>query len=180
MKKITLYITAVSMFLVGCKNEPVSEIDSSELDTIVFLNQLNAIDSVMSAGMPEKKDIKKAIVLYQDFANYFPADPKAPNYLFQVSDFYLNMGQPKKSVKVLSDIIEKYPNYSRVEAVYFARASHTDLDLRDTTLAKTYYKEFLDKYPESQYANDAKIRYENVGLSIEDLIKHFDENNASK
>ena len=180
MKKSIIIISAIALLLGSCKNETVENINSGDLDTAHFLNELKSIDSVMKSGIPEKGDIKKAIVMYQDFANYFPNDLKAPNYLFQVSDFHLNLGSPGKSIKILTDIIEKYPNYKRIEAVYFARASHTDFDVRDTTLAKTYYKEFLEKYPESQYADDAQIRYENVGLSIEDLIKQFDEKNAEK
>ena len=185
MKKVEIVLSALmlTLLVISCTDEskPVEEKkDTGELDTTAFLTQIKTLDSIMSAGVPEKKDIKKAIVLYQDYADYFPEDPKAPSYLFQVSDFYLNMGKVKKSVNTLTTIIEKYPDYKKIETVLFTRASHVDLDLRDTTLAKKYYEDFLEKYPESEYADDAKTRYENVGLSMEDIIKKFEEANASK
>lgn len=180
MKNIVFVLGAVALLLAGCKSEPTEKIDSGDLDTAKFLTELKSVDSIMATGIPQKKDIKKAIVMFQDFANYFPNDPKAPQYLFQVSDFYYNTGQTKRAVATLTTIIEKYPTYDRIEAVYFTRANHVDMDLRDTTLAKRYYEEFLESYPNSQYADDAKVRMENVGLSMEDLIKKFDEMNAAK
>lgn len=182
MKKIGLYVGIVAVLFTACNGEAPAEstVDSNELDTASFLSQINSIDSIMQTSIPEKKDINRAIVLYQEFANYFPEDTKTPNYLFQVSDFYLSQGKSTKAVNVLTNIISKYPNYTKLESVYFARASHVDLDLRDTTLAKRYYEEFLEMYPQSQYAADAKTRMENVGLSIEDIIKQFDEKNANK
>jgi outer membrane protein assembly factor BamD (BamD/ComL family) len=178
MKRI-LFILSAALVISSCQNEPTEEIIAEDFDSVQFIVDLQRLDSIMANGLPAKKDIKKALVMYQDFANYFPNDPKAPNYLFQVSDFYYSLEQHEKAVSTLTTIIEKYPDYNRIEAVYFTRANHTDMDLRDTTLAKQYYEEFLEKYPNSQYANDAKVRMENVGLSIEDMVKKFDEMNAA-
>lgn len=180
MRVIGLYISLIVVLSVSCNGtESKTEIDNGVFNSEAFLIEMKSIDSVLATGIPEKEDLKKAIVMYQDFAKHFPDDPKSPNYLFQVSDFYLNMGNSKKSVNVLTGIIEKYPNYDRIETIYFVRASHVDLDLRDTVLAKTYYQEFLELYPDSKYAKDANTRLENVGLSMEDLIKKFEEMNVN-
>ncbi len=183
MKRIeTILLGVLAASIISCNTAPSEEekVDNGDLDTAMFLTELKTLDSTLAEGIPEKKDIKKAIVMYQDFSRYFPNDSKTPAYLLQVSDFYLNIGKTKKSVNILTTIIEKYPDYDNIETVYFTRASHVDLDLRDTTLAKSYYEEFLEKFPESQYANDARVRYDNVGLSMEDIIRKFEEANASK
>ena len=181
MKKVELVLSAVLLFMASCTNEaPEGKVDNGELDTASFLSEIKSLDSIMSSQMPEKKDIKKAMVIYQDYATYFPDDSKTPNYLFKMSDLYLNVGNTEKSVNILTSIIEKYPNFEKIETIYFTRASHVDLDLRDTSLAKTYYQEFIEKYPESEYVNDAKIRFANVGLSMEDIIRNFEEANAAK
>jgi len=180
MKNIGLNIMA-AVLMISCSNEPNQpKIDSDALDTTVFLNAVQSIDSALASGIPEKKDITKALVLYQDFANYFPNDPKTPDYLFRVSDFHLGGGRPEQAVKVLTDIIDKYPNYERLESVYFARASHVDFDIRDTTLAKTYYNDFLKMYPDSKFAENVNSRLKTVSLSIEDLVKQFEENAAKE
>ncbi|MFK8036973.1 MAG: tol-pal system YbgF family protein [Crocinitomicaceae bacterium] len=182
MKNIGIGISAFLLFMVSCNvdSETSEKIDNGDFDSLSFMQDVKSLDSVLAKGVPEKKDLKKAIVVFQDYAKYFPESTKAPNYLFQVSDFYLNMGNPERSVAVLTDIIEKYPNYDRIETVYFTRASHVDFDLRDTTLAKTYYDEFLTLYPNSEYADNAKERYKNVALSMEDLVRKFEEMNADK
>ena len=92
MKNFTIYLCTIVLVAVSCKNKPVTDEHSTGLDTAAFLTEISTVDSIMASGMPEKKDIKKAIVVYQKFANYFPNDPKTPDYLFQVSDFHLNMG----------------------------------------------------------------------------------------
>ncbi|MFK8046147.1 MAG: tol-pal system YbgF family protein [Crocinitomicaceae bacterium] len=180
MRNLGLNVILAALVFASCENAPSTpELDSDALDTAVFLTEIKTIDSILAAGVPDKKDVTKAIVLYQNFANYFPDDSKTPDYLFRVSDFHLGGGRPDQAVRVLSDIIEKYPDYERLESVYFARASHVDFDIRDTTLAKTYYNDFLKMYPDSKFSENVNSRLKTVSLSIEDLVKQFEEN-ASK
>ena len=145
------------------------------VDTTAFLADLAALESRInnSIEMPKEKDMKEAITSFQDFAAIFPDDPKAPDYLLKASDISLTTNQPQMSVTILDQIIEKYPNYNRIEDVKYNRASHLDFELRDTTLAKEAYQNFIEEYPNSPLINDCQSRIENIRYSMEELTEKF-------
>ena len=137
MKRIQFLALALifSGVFFSCGNEENSDevviettIPDMEVDTAQFLADLNALESRINnnAEMPKKDDLKSALVAFQDFASIFPDDPKAPEYLLKASDIALTTEQDQISVTLLEQIIDQYPNYSRMEDVKYKRASHLD------------------------------------------------------
>lgn len=157
------------------ENTDGEETNEETVDYDQFMQELVELENKINANVaaPDKEVLKEAIVKYQDLAGYFPEDPKAPEYLFKASDLALSTGQPEKAVKILSRIMEEYPQYERMEDVMFNKASHLDFELRDTTAAKELYAEFIKKYPESELVDDAQSRIENISLSLEELVEKF-------
>lgn len=145
------------------------------VDTTQFLTDLNALEVRINSSieMPKEKDLKAAITAFQDFAAIFPDDPKAPDYLLKASDISLTTDQPQMSITILDQIIEKYPNYNRLEDVKYNRASHLDFELRDTTRAKAAYQEFMVDYPNSPLVADCQSRIENIRYSMDELTEKF-------
>lgn len=183
MKRIQfLALTLIfSGIFLSCGNDTTDEvtiettIPDMEVDTTKFLADLNVLETRINNNleMPKEQDLKDAIVAFQDFAAIFPDDPKAPEYLLKASDISLTTEQPQISVTLLDQIIEKYPNYERMEDVKYNRASHLDFNLRDTTLAKKAYQDFMVEYPNSPLVNDCKSRIENIRYSMEELTEKF-------
>jgi tetratricopeptide (TPR) repeat protein len=162
----------------GCgsgETEEVEENDSTgltTLDTGQFLMDLKALELEIDANLqtPDPELLKKAVTSFQDFAGIFPDDPKAPDYLFKASDYALSTKQPEKSVKILERIMKEYPDYSLMEDVMYSRASHLDIELRDTTLAKEAYQDFIDKFPNAtNKVLDAQFRIQTISYTIEEL-----------
>jgi outer membrane protein assembly factor BamD (BamD/ComL family) len=60
-----------------------------------------------------------------------------------------------------------------MEDVVYNKASHLDFELRDTTNAKIAYQEFIDKYPNSDFVDDAQSRIKNISYSLEELSEKF-------
>ncbi len=52
--------------------------------------------------------------------------------------------------------------------------------LRDLDECKKYYEEFLEKYPESDFADDAEMSLKNLGKTPEELIMEFEKNQNKK
>lgn len=153
----------------------------SKVDYTEFSNELIALENkILSQTPPDKALMQEATTKFQDFAGYFPEDPKAPEYLLKASDYALTLGQPEKSVKILSRIITDYPQYNRMEDVMFNKASHLDFELRDTTNAKEAYQQFIDKFPNSDLVDDAQSRIDNISLSLEELANKFIEDLEKK
>tara|TARA_B110000046_G_C13011965_1_gene407050 strand:- start:101 stop:688 length:588 start_codon:yes stop_codon:yes gene_type:complete len=183
MKTIQFFglLTVCGGFIISCGSEPTDEVliettmTEIGLDTAAFLTNLKALESRIdnSLDIPKEKDLKEAITAFQDFAAIFPEDPKAPDYLLKASDISLTTEQPQMSVALLEQIIEKFANYRRIEDVKYNRASHLDFELRDTTLAKEAYQDFIEEYPNSPLVNDCKSRIENIRYSADELVEKF-------
>jgi len=146
----------------------------SKVDYNEFSQELIELENkILASTMPDENLLREATTKFQDFAGYFPEDPKAPDYLLKASDYAYTLKQIEKSIKILNRIIEEYPNYSKMESVMFNKASHLDFELRDTTSAKIAYQEFIDKYPDSDLVGDALNRIQNIALSLEELAAKF-------
>ena len=121
-----------------------------------------------------EEKLKEAVTKFQDFANTFPDDERAPEFLLKASDFSNALKLPEKSGKILDRIIKDYPEYEKMEDIYYVRAVYLDFDLRDTTRAKEAYQTYIDKYPNSgQRVLDAQTRIDNIAYSIEELAEKF-------
>lgn len=172
-----IFVFTLSLFSACGGNEENNSENTEEtgVNKDEFMTELTALEDSIQANLnnPDQELLKSAITKYQDFADIFPDDPKAPDYLLKASDFSLATNQPEKSVKILNKIIENYPDYGRMEDVLFNKASHLDFELRDTTQAKEVYREFIEKYPNSELVDDAESRIQNISLSMEELVEKF-------
>lgn len=175
---VYLFIFALSLVACGSDEEVIYDEKQddyiSRVDYAEFSKELEALENkILSQTPPDAALLKEATTKFQDFAGYFPEDPKAPEYLLKASDYALTLGQVEKSVKILDRIIKEYPDYNRMEDVMFNKADHLDFNLRDTTAAKVAYQEFIDRYPNSDLVDDAQSRIENISLSLEELADKF-------
>lgn len=170
-----------ALFLASCGGEEETEYTEQQEDYIVeidhdeLLTEINTLETEINASeTPDEDKLRTAVTKFQDFANTFPEDPKAPEFLLKASDFSNALKLPEKSVKILDRLIAEYPEYEKMEDIYYVRAVYLDFDLRDTTRAKDAYQEFIDKYPESgQRVLDAQTRIDNIAFSIEELAEKF-------
>lgn len=178
---IWVFSLLLSITLASCSSQDDGVIYDEKQDDLIaqvdyatFNKECEDLESkILSSSNPDKNLMQEATTKFQDYAGYFPTDPKAPEYLFKASDYALALGQPEKSIKILERIMKDYPSYNRMEDVMYNRADHLDFNLRDTTRAKEAYQEFITKYPQSDLVDDAQSRIENIGLSLEELADKF-------
>lgn len=146
----------------------------SKVDYDEFNKECEELEKkILAQNPPAENLLREGMTKFQDYAGYFPDDAKSPDYLLKASDYALLLNQPEKSIKILQQIIDKYPNYNKMETVMFSKADHLDFNMRDTTAAKIAYQEFIDKYPQSDLVDDAQSRIENIALSLEELAEKF-------
>jgi outer membrane protein assembly factor BamD (BamD/ComL family) len=177
MKKIALFISMIVLLTTAC-NSPSgkNEAGKKELSKSELTANINKSESELFNDKVTRIDKKKALQLagqYKEFVNRFPDDTLSAEYLFKASDIYMNMGLPQQTVALFNKLIEKYPHYSKIATCYFLRAFVYDDQLHDYKTAEKYYKEFIKKYPDSEFTDDAKMLLKNLGKSPEELIKEF-------
>ena len=162
----------LSGIIVSCNNNG----DKNKSD-IVTMEQIKNLENELFGGDMTVPNIKKANELarmYVDYANQNPTDSLAPDLLFKAADISMNMNNPQNTVALFKFIMKSYPDYKNIPTIMFLTGFVYDDQLKDYDSAKKYYTEFLEKYPDSDFADDARISLKNLGKSPEELIMEFE------
>ena len=167
-----IYIVTILVISFSCsqqqKNNKQSIQESiDEMETKLY----NGEDAQVNMG-----DAVGLINLYQKFAKEYPKDSLAPIFLFRASDLSMNLNRPVQTIALFNDLLDNYPEYEKVPSVLFLKAFVYEDQLKDLDKAKMYYEEFLEKYPDSDFADDAEISLKNLGKTPEELILEFEKN----
>ena len=136
-------------------------------------------DTLIKMGPdPNAKAYSQELLLKTvEFADNYPGDEQAPDFLFMAARAANGLGQYTKSIKIINRIIRKYDNYDRLVEIYFLKAFTYDEDLNKKAEAKKVYVEIMQKFPNDPLAKESKILLENLYLSDEELIKKYQSQN---
>lgn len=122
----------------------------------------------------DRQKANQLVDLYTEYADKYPDDTAAPEYLYKASDLSMNLRQPVETIDLFNRILDNYPDYEKAPTVLFLKAFVYEDQMNDLDRAKQYYELFLEKYPDNEFADDAKVSLKNLGKSPEELIKEFE------
>ena len=144
------------------------------------VEEINNLESqVFGVGAsPEKENIVKLVDAYVLYAKQNPDDVKSAEYLFKALDVVVgvNAEGPQKAIDIANIMIEQYPEFEMTPMAMFLKGFVYETMMNDNEKALDTYHQFLERYPNSSLVNDVKSTIENIGLSPEELIKKFEEN----
>lgn len=135
-----------------------------------------------SAQSMNNATAQKVVDFYTTFANKFPGDSLAPEYLFKAGDVSSGMSAYTRSLGYFNELRTKYPDHPKASTSLFLMGFINENSLNDTAAARRYYTEFLEKYPNHEMAQSAAFSLQNMGKSADELVKMFQqaqENNAA-
>lgn len=175
MLKIAITLITATVLLSSCNNSENSNnvklSDITKLETELFSSRLEA---------PDMTKVKQLADMYIDYAGQHPDDSIAPVFLFKAADINMNLNNPEITIGLFNDVISKYPNFENMSTVLFLKGFVYEDQLNDYENAKKCYLEFLERYPESDFADDAEVSLKNLGKSPEELIKEFEQKNNNQ
>jgi TolA-binding protein len=125
-----------------------------------------------------EKNYDEALILFEELVSNNSDSDLAPKALFECAKLYQgqvlkNLGSKEslvKSVQVYKSIFEKYPNYMEAGNSLFMAGFILANDLQDFDSAKETYELYLEKYPNGQLADDARVELENLGKTPEEIL----------
>ena len=166
MKRLFLFIAVISLFLAGCgSNDPAKRIEELEKQTFSTENAIN----------PEvASDLVSA---YCDFADMNPEDAMTPEYLFKAVDVSMNLNEPQRTISIIDRLINDYPDYPNTQRALFAKAFIFENRYNNLDMAKKLYEQYLEQYPDGELADDCRVSIQFLGLSPEELVRKFEEQN---
>ena len=155
-----------SVLLMGCNsNNPSKRIEKLEKQVLATDK---AIDPVVASDL---------VSAYCDFADANPNDAMAPEYLFKAVDVSMNLNEPQHTIYIIDKLLKEYPDFPHTQAALFIKAFIFETRYNNLDMAKKLYQQYLEMYPDGEFANDCKSSIENLGLSPEELVRKFEEQN---
>lgn len=166
-------ILALFLFVltISCKQQIQQEI-TAETRIKQLEDSLFTDDGRMK--LPEAERLVKA---YKQFASEKPTDSLSPVYLFKAIDISMNLPNPKRSIALVDQFIQQYPDHASIPNALFVKAFIFDDQLRDYENAKKAYLLFIERYPDHALADDAAEAIKNLGKTPEEIIREFEAKN---
>lgn len=165
MKKLSLLLI-IALFLVGCEEEknntPANNAEQVEEHDF----------SAEEAVSPEVAN--DLVAAYCEFADANPNDSMAPEYLFMAVDVLMNFDEPQRTIAIIDRLINDYPDYDKTQFAFFLKGFIFEERYRDLDKAKQIYEQYLELYPNGDFADDCRASIENLGLSPEELVRKFE------
>jgi tetratricopeptide (TPR) repeat protein len=168
MKKNIFPITLLLLvaMVIGCKDSHRDAIDQiKKTETEVFDKN----------GMIDQARIDELIDVYISFSDSYPQDSLAADYLFKAADVAMTTSRSNQAITLYQRIREEYPHYRKVPEALFLEGYVYENYLGRLDKAKALYEEFLEKYPDNDFADDAEVSLKYLGKSPEELIELFQQ-----
>ncbi len=165
MKNI-LILAVVLMAVTACK--PSKEKLSGEITSME--NRMFA----PSAQSLSQEAVDSLETVYLDFADRFPADSMSPQYLFKAAGLAMNTGNGGKAIELFDRLLKDYPDHPKAVLGLFFKGYVQENILKNLDQAKETYLIFIEKYPDNEFADDAKASIENLGKTPEQMVREFE------
>jgi TolA-binding protein len=152
------YLVISALFLLAACTSPKEK-------ALENITHLESSDSIFN---PEHMESLKNA--YTEYASKYPDDEKAPEFMFRAAQRCNVLGQHAEAISLLEDVGKKYPKHKLAEDALFLEAYVYENSLHDMGKAKLAYQSFLEKYPNSEMADDAKQSMNFLGKSPEEIL----------
>jgi tetratricopeptide (TPR) repeat protein len=168
MKYLTTiaFIVLTGIFLFSSCKSP-SERDSSKITSLE--EQLKN-----QGARPDKEQLHELLSLYISYADKYPDDSLAQIYLYHGVNLCMGMGDGEKAMELIDKSINKYPNGMRLAETIFLKAYVYENYLSNFGKATEIYRDFVNRFPTHELADDAGIAIQNMGKTPEELVKEFE------
>jgi outer membrane protein assembly factor BamD (BamD/ComL family) len=166
-RELFLLIAITSLFIVACTTPQGKKKAAIKLlEKELFSDENKMIDQPKAVNLINE---------YITFADEFAEDKETPEFLFKAGDMSMNLNMPQKAIQVFDRILKDYPDFEKAPQCLFLKAYVFENEIGDLNAAKRMYEEFIAKYPNDEFADDAAVSIKNLGKTPEELIKEFEE-----
>ena len=141
-------------------------------------DDIQALSSQMYNEETHRVDFRVAndfIQICQLYATLKPKDSLSPDYLHKAGETARSIRAFPLAISLYDWIYVQYPDYEKASQALFLKAFTYDNELQDKETAEKLYEEFLQKFPNDDFADDTQFLLDNLGKDDEEIIKSFGE-----
>ncbi|QQR86366.1 MAG: tetratricopeptide repeat protein [Flavobacteriales bacterium] len=174
MKQIAVTLSSVALLCACGGDKPA---DASTGDTSGKAAMMQARIDSMRHEMEDDtiynaRGAQELLDVYKAYAQAFPQDSLAPEYLFRAAGLALPLGRADESVVLYDRVIKDYPQWPKLVDTYYLKAMTVE-ELGKKADAKLAYEEVIKRYPDHQFAKDAAQMIDNMQYTPEELIEKW-------
>lgn len=104
---------------------------------------------------------------------FLPGDPRSPDMLYEAARTAGYIRSFPKAVELYEWVYKHYPDYDKSSQALFMMAFTYDNEMRNVEKARSLYGEFLQKYPNDDFSDDAQMLLHNLGKSEDEVLKEL-------
>lgn len=131
------------------------------------------------AEQPNQEVLTQLQDLYQQMANNTRGEERL--------DYLWKSGETARAAKnfvlaesVFTELSENQENPDLASKALFLHAFMCDEDLKEYDRASVLYRKFLEKYPDSDFADDAQFLLENLGKTDEEMLEILNKSRSEE
>ena len=157
-----------AFLLAACQDneQTISLKTISDLEKKVFSDSAQRLDPIIGQSL---------ITEYGKFSQLYPSDSLSPEYTFKAGELSLSLNKPLEAFGYFEQVATRFPEYKRASYAIFMKGFIYDGPLNDTALARKFYVDFLNKYPNHPLSKDAGFSLRNLGKTDEELVREFEQ-----
>ncbi len=141
--------------------------ENTSMDTIADAMKLFASAELDLIQNKTEQVFKKLEIIKKDFSGNSLLD----DVYWLEANLRMKQGQFTETLQLLDKILKEFPEDILADDAYFLEADIYENQLKNKEKAMEFYREFLNKYPGSVYAAEARKRYRNLrGDFVEEKI----------
>ncbi len=106
-----------------------------------------------------------------------PKSDQSLEYLHKAGETARSIKTYNKAISIYDWIYSQYPDDPRASQALFLKAFTYDNDLKNLDVARSLYEEYLEKYPNEDFADDTQFLLSNLGKSDEEILQELNKNN---
>ncbi len=142
--------------------------------------ELLEMDALFSKAesITDLKAAQSFISKSERFAKAFPADSLSPQFLFKSAGVAKTIGNIDEAYRLWDQLLDQYPDNFWAPPAAFLKGYTAETELADREKALRHFEEFLQRYPESEFAGQARRQIELLkgNKTPEELVKEFEQN----
>lgn len=181
-----LILCCLTVLLAACggNDHPADQAENSKKeelksDPAAKKRQISDLERAVESDQTGE-DLKlrqKLLVAYADFVNFHNDDENSAEYLFRAGKLANEIGKPRRAIEYLVNLHDGFPRYERrTEAAFLIGFIYENV-LNDREMAEKYYEKVVELYPETQWAEDARLSLQMLYLTDEEKIQKFIKQN---
>ena len=128
------------------------------------------------AEQPSEEVLQQLLGLYKEMASKSKGD-KHLDYLWKAGETARAAREFDTAEAIFMDLYAQNESPDLATKALFLHAFMCDEDLKQYDKAKMLYQRFLEKYPDSDFSDDAQFLLENLGKSDEEMLQLLNKSN---